>query len=154
VGGASFGADYYAPNYSRMLVFGLNGKAQLPATTPYTPPALNPPPSTASADVIKAGGEKYGRLCSGCHGENGSMRGANFPDLTRSGLLYTQEGFDQVVLQGVREEKGMASFAKALTPEDSKAVREFIIARANEVKKNPPPMFGPAPSRNQHDQSH
>src|SRR6185436_10638313 len=48
VGGAVPGGDYYAPNYSRLLVFGLNGKATLPATTPYTPRPLDPPASTAS----------------------------------------------------------------------------------------------------------
>jgi alcohol dehydrogenase (cytochrome c)/quinohemoprotein ethanol dehydrogenase len=152
VGGATMGG-YYAPNYSRMLVFGLGGKTQLPATTPYTPPPLDPPPVTASAEVIKQGGEKYGQLCAGCHGDQGVTRGANFPDLTRSAFLKSQEGFDAVVLQGVKQERGMASFAKALTPEDTKAVREYIVDRANEVKKHPPPIFGPAPpTRNQHEQ--
>ena len=48
---------YYAPNHSRMLVFGLGSNVQLPPAEPYTPPPLDPPPSTASTEEIKAGGE-------------------------------------------------------------------------------------------------
>lgn len=139
VGGNTAGG-YYAPNYSRMLVFALNGHVQLPPVKPYTPPALAPPPSTASAAVIQAGSERYAQYCAACHGDRGQTRGANFPDLTRTGLLYSQPGFDQVVLKGVRSTKGMASFAGALKPQDTAAIRAYLIARANELKKAPPPV--------------
>ena len=144
VGGNTLGG-YYAPNYSRMLVFALNAHEQLPPTKPFTPLPLAPPPSTASADVIKAGGEAYARNCAACHGERGQTRGANFPDLTRTPLLHTQEGFDQVVLKGVLAERGMASFAQVLQPADTQALRAFIIERANELKNAPPPAI-PAPA--------
>jgi PQQ-dependent dehydrogenase (methanol/ethanol family) len=133
VGGNQMGG-YFAPNYSRMLVFALDGRAQLPAPKEYTPPALAPPPSTASKEVIQSGSDKYGQYCAVCHGDRGQTRGANFPDLTRTGLLYSQEGFDQVVLQGQRSEKGMASFAGSLALADTGAIREYLIARANELK--------------------
>ena len=112
----------------------------------YTPRPLDPPPATAAAGVVQAGHEKYAQICAGCHGENGQTRGANFPDLTRTPLLHSQEGFDSVVLKGVLSAKGMASFASALKPEDTQAIRAYIISRANEIKKMPPPPgFGPAP---------
>ncbi len=133
--GGNEAAAYYAPNYSRLLVYTLNGTAHLPAPQKYTPLPLNPPPATASAAVVQAGGVQYSRYCAACHGENGQTRGATFPDLTRTPLLYSQEGFDQVVLQGVRSERGMVSFAKVLTPTDTLALRAFIIARANELKR-------------------
>ena len=142
VGGNQTGG-YYAPNYSRMLVFELGANTQLPPVKEYAPPALAPPPSTASAAVIQAGSEQYAQFCAACHGDRGQTRGANFPDLTRTGLLYSQPGFDQVVLQGVRSEKGMASFAGALKPEDTVAIREFLIARANELKNALPPASPP-----------
>ncbi len=44
-------SDYYAPNYSRLLVFALDGKAKLPPTTPYTPRPLLPPPLDARSDT-------------------------------------------------------------------------------------------------------
>ncbi len=60
---------YYAPGYARMLVFAIGGKATLPPNQPYTPPALNPPPSTAAADVVSRGNELYTQYCSVCHGQ-------------------------------------------------------------------------------------
>jgi quinohemoprotein ethanol dehydrogenase len=145
-------AGYYAPNHSRMLVFGLGGKATLPPPDPYVPRELNPPPATAAPEVVKAGNEKYTQFCAACHGENGQTRGANFPDLTRTPLLHTQEGFDSIVLQGALAEKGMASFAKVLGPQDTAAIRSFIVARANELK-NAPPM-GPPPAAAAAEQPH
>jgi quinohemoprotein ethanol dehydrogenase len=148
VGGAPTGG-YYAPNYSRMLVFALGGKAVLPSTEPYTPPPLDPPPDTAAPAVVKTGSQRYAQYCAACHGDQGATRGANFPDLTRTPLLHSQEGFDQVVLQGVRAQRGMASFAEALKPEDTKAIRAYIIARANDIKKHPTPAFGGPPPPSQ-----
>ena len=148
VGGAPTGG-YYAPNYSRMLVFSLGGKAVLPPAQPYTPPPLDPPPETASPAVVKAGGQHYAQYCAACHGDQGQTRGANFPDLTRTPLLHSQEGFDQIVLKGVLAQRGMASFAEALQPADTQAIRAYIISRANEIKKHPPPALGGAPPPSQ-----
>jgi mono/diheme cytochrome c family protein len=126
-----------------MLVFALNGKVQLPPEKEFTPLPLNPPPATAAADVVEAGSQQYTKNCAACHGDRGQTRGANFPDLTRTPLLHTQEGFDQVVLKGVLSERGMASFAAALQPEDTQAIRAFIIARANDLKKQPQTPWPP-----------
>lgn len=143
---------YYAPNYSRLLVFTLGGTAQLPPPKEYTERPLQPPPATAPAAVVEAGRARYSQYCAACHGENGQTRGATFPDLTRTPLLHTQEGFDQVVLKGVLEEKGMVSFAHALKPEDTQAIRAFIIARANELKSSMPAggAAAPPPPRDAH----
>jgi quinohemoprotein ethanol dehydrogenase len=148
VGGVAQGG-YFAPGYSRMLVFAMGGKAVLPANQPYSPPPLNPPPSTASTDVIRHGGEMYGQYCAVCHGVDGVQARGTFPNLMVTPLLHTQEGFDQVVLQGGRLEKGMGNFSKDLKPEDAAAVREYLVSRANELKKLPPPAPPPA-TGNQH----
>ena len=151
VGGSTLGG-YYAPNYSRLLVFALNGKTELPPVKEFVPRPLAPPPATASAAVVKAGQGLYSKYCSACHGENGQTRGATFPDLTRTPMLHTQEGFDQVVLNGVLKDRGMASFAQTLKPEDTQALRAFIVARANELKNAPPlpGMGGPPQPANAH----
>jgi quinohemoprotein ethanol dehydrogenase len=141
--GGNVPGGYYAPNYSRLLVFTLNGAATLPPTKEYTPRPLDPPANAATAEVVKMGEERYAKYCAACHGDNGQTRGSNFPDLTRTPLLHTQEGFDNVVLKGVLAEKGMASFAEALKPEDTAALRAFIVHRANDAKNNPPPGMGP-----------
>jgi quinohemoprotein ethanol dehydrogenase len=154
VGGNAMGG-YYAPNYSRLLVYSLNGKAVLPPVAPYTPPPLNPPPETASAEVVRKGGELYSKNCAACHGDQGQTRGSNFPDLTRTPLLNSQAGFDQVVLKGILSQRGMASFAEALKPADTEAIRAYIVARANFLKKNPAldQFAAPPPGQNnQHEQ--
>jgi hypothetical protein len=42
--------------------------------------------------------------------------------------------FDAIVLDGVRSDKGMVSFAQALTREDTIALRAYLTAQANELK--------------------
>ena len=147
--GGNVPGGYYAPNYSRMLVFGIGATKQLPPATPYTPRPLDPPAEAQAADQVKAGGERYAQICAACHGDRGQTRGANFPDLTRTPLLHSQEGFDAVVLKGVLSEKGMASFAEVLKPEDTKALRSYIISLAQDLKAHPP---GPPPGATQQHQ--
>jgi quinohemoprotein ethanol dehydrogenase len=149
VGGLAQGG-YFAPTHARMLVFALGGKAVLPEPEPYTPPSLNPPPSTASAELIAHGGEKYSQYCAVCHGANGVQARTSFPNLSVTPLLWTQEGFDAVVLQGVRADRGMGSFAADLKPQDAVAVREYLISRANALKAAGPPPSpqGAAPGGN------
>jgi len=145
--GGTGGRDYFAPSYARMLVFKIGGTTTLPPKMDYTPPELNPPPSTATADVIARGSELYGENCSMCHGAEVVQMRSSFPNLTLTPFLYSQEGFDQVVLNGARVERGMANYSDKLSAEDSMAIREYIIARANDIKKNPPQpfRFGPPP---------
>jgi quinohemoprotein ethanol dehydrogenase len=146
VGGVAQGGDYFAPTHARMLVFALGGKAVLPEPEPYTPPPLNPPPSNATAEVIAHGGEKYTQYCSVCHGANGQQQRTSFPNLMITPLLWTQPAFDQVVLGGGRADKGMGNFSKDLNPEDTVAIREYLISRANALKAGGP-AAGPGAGR-------
>jgi len=152
VGGVVQGGDYYAPNHSRMLVYALGGSAQLPAAQPYTPRALLPPPATAAAALVKQGEQLYARNCAACHGDRGQVRGSNFPDLTRTPLLWSQEGFDTIVLKGALKDKGMASFAEVLKPADTLLIRDFIIDRANQLKNNPQAAGAPPAAVGAHEQ--
>ena len=138
VGGNKTGG-YYAPNYSRLLVFSLGGKEKLPPNKPFTPRPLDPPSATASADVVKAGESRYSQYCAICHGDQGQSRGSAAPNLTRTPLLHTQEGFDAVVLKGALVQRGMGNFSDALQPADTQAIRAYIISRANQLKNAPPP---------------
>jgi quinohemoprotein ethanol dehydrogenase len=142
VGGVAQGG-YFAPTHARMLVFALGGKAALPVPEPYTPPPLNPPPLTASVQTIAHGGEVYSQYCSVCHGANGLQARTSFPNLTVTPLLWTQEGFDYVVLQGGRADKGMGSFGKDLKTADAAAVREYLISRATALKEGGSGATGP-----------
>ncbi|MDQ2641606.1 MAG: PQQ-dependent dehydrogenase, methanol/ethanol family [Pseudomonadota bacterium] len=151
VGGSAAGEGYFAPGYARMLVFKLGATAALPPKLPYTPPPLNPPPSTASAAVIERGRVVYEQYCTVCHGVDGVQPRGTFPNLTTTPMLHSQQAFDQII-HGARADKGMGDFSKDVGPEDSAALREYLIARANVVKERQPP---PAPvdnSGNQHQQ--
>jgi quinohemoprotein ethanol dehydrogenase len=129
--------NYYAPNYARVLVFKRGGTAQLPPAAEFTPPVLEPPPSTAAADVIARGRELYGERCQLCHDSPGNAGGffrrGLFPDLGYSPALASAEAFDAVVLGGARAPNGMASYAGVLSASDSDAIRAYVIDAANRV---------------------
>ncbi len=61
-----------------------------------------------------------------------------FPDLRRSPLLVSQEAFDQVVLGGIRKDRGMASFEGKLTPADTALIRAYMVDRAIAARDAPP----------------
>jgi quinohemoprotein ethanol dehydrogenase len=63
-----------------------------------------------------------------------------FPDLAYSPALHSRELFDAIVLDGVRAGNGIASFADALSADDSKAIRGFVIERANAVAARATPQ--------------
>jgi PQQ-dependent dehydrogenase (methanol/ethanol family) len=133
--------DYYARNNSRLLVYKLGGKAELPEPTPGPAPrVLDPPPATVvSTEVFARGLEVYARTCSPCHGDGGQSRGV-FPDLRYSGALKDAELFNAVVIEGVLSANGMASFAAELDAEDADAVRQYVIVRANEALGGAAPL--------------
>jgi quinohemoprotein ethanol dehydrogenase len=136
VGGASFNG-YYAPTYARLLVFRLGGTAQLPPNAEYSQAQFSPPEQYASAEQIAAGASLYGSSCAICHGDGGASRGM-FPDLRRSALLSSKQAFDQVVLEGIRSERGMTAFNEQLSAEDTSLIMAYIIDRAAAARDAPP----------------
>jgi alcohol dehydrogenase (cytochrome c)/quinohemoprotein ethanol dehydrogenase len=121
---------YYQPNYSRLLAFKLGGTAVLPPAAEYAAPVLDPPPSTASPEVVARGAQLYGQNCVQCHGN----QIGTFPDLRTSPALRNQALFDAIVQGGALAANGMASFAAAMTPADTAAVRAYVITLAIEAK--------------------
>ena len=144
VAGAGLPGNYYAPNYSRVLVFKLGGQAQLPA--PVEPPKLilNPPPAFGSAKVLTLGEDKYNRFCGTCHGTDGQSRGL-FPDLRYSAALGSRDVFNTIVLDGALSSNGMVSFRKALQPDEAEAVRAYLVGRAHYAQVHGPGGFGAPP---------
>ena len=136
--GINQAGNYFAPNNSRLLVFALYGGNELPEQLTYTPRELNPPELLASQDVIDAGGELYSQHCSVCHGIGGQQRGANFPNLLVTPLLHSDVGFNQVVIDGIRADKGIVSFANRIDAEGSDAIRWFLVAQAIEAQNATP----------------
>ncbi|MEP7312083.1 MAG: PQQ-dependent dehydrogenase, methanol/ethanol family [Pseudomonadota bacterium] len=133
---------------ARLLVFKLDGKAQLPE---LAPPSKIPPPPLARAPeaLVTQGQAVYERVCVTCHGRN--VRGG-LKDL-RYTTRETYTKFNDIVLKGIYKEKGMASFADVVTPAEVAAVRAYIVARANEdylsdgVMSETPPAPVPAAAK-------
>jgi len=120
-----------ARNISRLLVFKLGGKRQLPAPKPLNMIPLDPPAFTGTAAQVAAGGAHFGRYCAVCHGD-AALPGALNPDLRRSAYINAPGAMRAVVIDGIRHDYGMVSFKTALTPEDAEAIRQYLIKRANE----------------------
>jgi quinohemoprotein ethanol dehydrogenase len=113
---------------AKLLVFKLGAKGV--ALPPMPPPSALPRPPflTASEATVARGRVLYGQTCVRCHGENavGGVKDLRF--MTEQ----AHARFDDVVLKGIYAERGMASFADVLTPEDSAAIHAYLIARGNE----------------------
>ncbi len=127
--------NYYAPDYSRLLVFRRGADTQLPPEREFTPPPLNPPASVASAEDIARGREVYEANCVLCHdvvgNAGGLFRRGLFPDLAYSPALASREAFAAIVLDGARAANGMAAYAGVLQPDEADAVRAYVVDRAN-----------------------
>jgi alcohol dehydrogenase (cytochrome c)/quinohemoprotein ethanol dehydrogenase len=120
-------------NISRLLVFKLNGSATLPPPAPLNKTPLDPPASTAPDTVIAAGGERFGRFCSTCHGD-AAVAGSLVPDLRHSGVLNDAATWRQIIYEGALKDNGMVSFKAVMTPEEIETIRAYVIKRANEDK--------------------
>ncbi|MCP8350393.1 PQQ-dependent dehydrogenase, methanol/ethanol family [Pseudomonas sp. FBF18] len=118
-------------NRSRLLVFALDGKAQLPPP-PLAPAKVErvPQPVTAAPEQVQAGKQLYGQFCSVCHGM-GTISGGLIPDLRQSSDA-TREHFQQIVLQGALKPLGMPSFDDSLKPEEVEQIKLYVMSREYE----------------------
>jgi quinohemoprotein ethanol dehydrogenase len=112
---------------ARILAFKLDGSAQLPAAVGWkTMP--KPPPSAAAQQLIARGKEIYDRSCNVCHGIN--VIAGTMPDL-RYMAPETHAQFNDIVISGLRADRGMPAFADIYTRDDAEAMHAYIISRAN-----------------------
>jgi alcohol dehydrogenase (cytochrome c)/quinohemoprotein ethanol dehydrogenase len=127
-------AEHSGPqrNVSRVLTFRLGGKAALPPLAPFDRGKLAPPRSTASAAEIAQGKALFHKYCGVCHG-GAAHSGGVIPDLRYSATLDNDSWFE-VVLGGALETQGMVSFASEIDRNQARAIRSYVIARANSDK--------------------
>jgi alcohol dehydrogenase (cytochrome c)/quinohemoprotein ethanol dehydrogenase len=120
-------------NVSRLLVFKLGAKAQLPPESALAPRPLDPPAVSGTPAQIAEGAQHYARFCGVCHGD-AAYAGTLVPDLRRSPALESSKSWAIVVHDGALRDQGMVSFASVLNPEQIEAIRHYVIKRANEDK--------------------
>jgi quinohemoprotein ethanol dehydrogenase len=112
---------------ARLLVFKLDGQAKLPPL-PDAPPIPDPPPLRATEEVVQQGAGLFATHCAQCHGQ---LAVGGVKDL-RFMARETHATFADIVLKGLRVEKGMAGFANLLRPAEVEAIHAYVISRANE----------------------
>ena len=87
-----------------------------------------PPTIEFSRAKIDKGRALYAHTCSTCHG-GGTISSGLYPDL-KLASRETHDQWNDIVLGGVRQAQGMASFADLLSVEDAEAIQAYIIERA------------------------
>jgi quinohemoprotein ethanol dehydrogenase len=117
-------------NKSRVLAFKLGARTALPAATPPAPLQFTPPEATADEETVALGKAQYHRHCSACHGD-AAVSGGMLPDL-RATPGIDAALWKSVLVDGALTDRGMVSFATALSEDDIAAIRAYIIARAHE----------------------
>jgi alcohol dehydrogenase (cytochrome c)/quinohemoprotein ethanol dehydrogenase len=118
-------------NKSRILAFKLGGSAELPQDDTSVELTFDPPTLEASDETAALGKFLYHRHCVVCHGD-AAVSGGLLPDLRASPAINDRQTFQQIVLDGVRREFGMVSYAAELDADDAEAVRAYLVARAHE----------------------
>ena len=85
-----------------------------------------------NTQAVHAGGLLFNSHCFLCHGLN-AVAGP-LPDL-RYSSKEVLDSLASIVLGGARASNGMPSYKKILSEEDVKAIRAYIIARAQEAAR-------------------
>ena len=116
-------------NISRVLVYKLGGKHQLPPMPTDDRVMPRPAPVTADADTVLQGQVVYQRHCAYCHGD-GLRTGGVTPDLRWSGE-NVHGIWQDIVRGGVLAPLGMVSFAEYVSEEDAEAIRQYVLSEAN-----------------------
>jgi quinohemoprotein ethanol dehydrogenase len=134
------------PN-GRILVFRLGGNTPYHVTPIANPPAVAVTQSFTPAQVER-GRALYESTCSVCHGPSAMSSGV-LPDLRRRQSIADADAFKGIVIDGAIKDRGMASFARFLTPADAEAIRAYIASRAAVLRRQEGagPAPAPAPSR-------
>jgi len=130
--GGSAGLNFSLVPYENagyVAAFKLGGKAALPPRKLRAPGIVDAPPATASAADIERGRVLYHQWCMFCHGI-GTKSGGLLPDLRFAKRdVYAQ--WQDIVIAGVRADRGMPSFADSLSREDAELIRAYVISQAH-----------------------
>ncbi|MBS0512139.1 MAG: PQQ-dependent dehydrogenase, methanol/ethanol family [Proteobacteria bacterium] len=117
-----------APVPGGLFVWKLGGKAAMPHASER--PTLPPPPDHGSDADVGRGAMLYARYCMQCHGA-GAMAGGGMPDLRHSPYLADAALFSRPLLEGILAARGMPDFRDTLRPEDTEAIRAYVVRMAH-----------------------
>lgn len=115
-------------NAGRVLAYKLDGSAEMPAVNARPKRVVSRPRLDVPEQTIVRGREVYAETCFSCHGIDLNASGV-YPDL-RTASAETHDQWDAIVRGGIRTERGMPSFADAVSAEDAKAIQAYVLDRA------------------------
>jgi len=118
--------DYQNAGY--VIAWKLGGKAELPRVEKRPPGRVQVEPMHAPPERIAQGEALYAQHCFRCHGM-GTKSGGELPDL-RFASRDTHARWNDIVLSGLRADRGMASFADVLDADGAAAIEAYVIAQA------------------------
>jgi quinohemoprotein ethanol dehydrogenase len=115
-------------NRGRLFAFKLGGEAEMPPAMPRPPGTVHTPKVALEPARVARGRGLYAEHCMRCHGPAAKSNGV-MPDL-RHASEEVHERWDEIVLGGVHQARGMASFADLLSPEDARSIHAYVVERA------------------------
>jgi quinohemoprotein ethanol dehydrogenase len=139
--GLTNGPEPFSVGPARLVVFALDAKR---VKLPPAPPAesITPPPATPQpAEKVREGATLFSTHCAVCHGQNAIGSG---PKDLRYLNAQAHADFNDIVLNGKLQDRGMAPFRDVLKPDQVDAIHAFVIARGQEDWQ---PLFLPPPRK-------
>ena len=112
-----------------VIAYKLGGAAEIPEPAQGVDPT---PKAEVFGDkaLAELGQSNYAALCAGCHGLLAIAGGAT-PDLRWSYAAADKTAWEQIVLGGALVNTGMVPFADFLTPDESEAIRAYVLRQAH-----------------------
>jgi alcohol dehydrogenase (cytochrome c)/quinohemoprotein ethanol dehydrogenase len=116
-------------NRSRVLAFKLGGKVTLPEVQLASD--VKPIARVGTDADVSAGFPLFTNMCSGCHGD-AAVGGGITPDLRWSPLAKDAAAWKSVVIDGVRKDNGMVSFAQFIDAKAAEQIRAYVTMRSQQ----------------------
>ncbi len=115
-------------NEGRILAYKLGGSAPMPPVRKRPAGVVDVPPGRAAPETVARGRGLYHVHCMRCHGM-AATSGGLLPDLRHS-TRAVHGAWSDIVLGGLYESRGMASFADLITAEEARTIHAYVIERA------------------------
>jgi len=113
----------------KVMTFKLGGNAPMPEG-PMAKDIPEPPALIDDPELIKKGSDIFASNCAVCHGV-GAVSGGVIPDLRHSDQAIF-DMYNEIVLEGLLAENGMANFSDVVDADDVEAIKAYVISRAHE----------------------
>ncbi len=131
-------------NDGRIIAFRLGGEKEVPGSAIERAALQQPPALQADEATVLAGRDIYHRYCATCHGFLG-LSGNTIPDLRASDPSIF-EAYNEILLEGLLADTGMAPFDDVLDETKVAQVRAYVLQLANDAYAEQEGIEAPVPA--------